>query len=217
MQQPQPAPQPQPTQPAPSAAFAAAVVQRKAQLSAVATMEQSMNDAWAPANAVEEHLVRKISGLGVTIESMLRTLSVLDPETKANLISSYTLTLIRLQKTQSSLETELRGIQSQRGIRATHPYTCELLPTQADARPYVRESGSRPTVFKPVEPITAPEGMPEEARQVLEAHFGTRVRPAGEMRDGKMIITPKLIQELAANLRPTAKLPSVKRTAQTER
>jgi hypothetical protein len=87
----------------------------------IAAAEYAIAGAWSPANAIEEHLVRKIGALGVTIENLLNHLSLLDPAdpVKARIISSFSLTLTRLQKTQSTLEAELREVQAQRGIRAT--------------------------------------------------------------------------------------------------
>jgi hypothetical protein len=169
----------------------------------IAAAEYAIAGAWSPANAIEEHLVRKIGALGVTIENLLNHLSLLDPAdpVKARIISSFSLTLTRLQKTQSTLEAELREVQAQRGIRATHPITCEKIPSQADALPYVFESGNSFN-YKQCELIVAPEEMPDTARQLLETHFGTRIYKPSERQNGKFMITPKLIDEIAAKLRP---------------
>ena len=172
----------------------------------IAAAEYAITGAWSPANAIEEHLVRKIGGLGVTIENLLNHLSLLDPAdpVKARIISSFSLTLTRLQKTQSGLVAELREVQAQRGIRATHPITCEPLPKQADARPYVMLSGraGATPVYKDTESITVQENFPDSARQLLETHFGTRIYKTSERQNGKFAITPKFIEEIAAKLRP---------------
>ena len=197
-------PQTQPSPlPSPSTA-ACALPPRTTPRYPITTSEYAIASAWAPANAIEEHLVRKIGGLGVTIENLLNTLSTMDPAlpNRSNLIASFSLTLARLQKTQTALEAELREIQSQRGIRATHPFTCEHIPAQADARPYVAARGSTAAapLYKESEPIAVDAGFPEDARQLLETYYGTRIRPVSEFHGGKVVFTPRIIAYIAARM-----------------
>jgi hypothetical protein len=56
--------------------------------------------------------------------------------------------------------------------------------------------------------------MPDTARQLLETHFGTRIYKPSERQNGKFMITPKLIDEIAAKLRPAqVSKPSHRRTS----
>lgn len=153
----------------------------------------SVAQAWTPANPIEDHLSRKFASLGIAIENMLTAITALDPanEQHARRLAPLTAAATRLQKLQFTVEGVLREMQSQRGFRATHPLTCEPLPFHADARPYLRPSGSTRASqsLKPGERLVVSSPLPAAVRKKIEARFGARVYPASAPAAARLAIT----------------------------